>query len=265
MAIVALLLLTANNQDTRVVECEIERIGGDPTNGRYGAWPTCVNFITKSKPRIWSFGVGCDTTFELDLKDRFHGAKMISFDPTIDRERFDSCMQRSSRVFGKITGGTVGVSLFAQVGLANHSGLVNFKKSNDPRIGSKSIASGIRDTSGKEYKLDEDAMNFATVDTLMGLYARYGIPHGIHDRYALDVLKIDIEGAEFDVIPSWCKADFHPRAKQILIEFHDRLFIGGARKRNVVYSCLREMSYELVYENIPSREEVVFIHVGRLL
>ena len=265
LTVIIALVLKANTRDTRTIECQIERIGGDPTNGRYGAWPACVNLITEYKPNIWSFGVGCDTTFELDLKDRFRDAQIISFDPTIDRERFESCMEKSSRAFGKITDSTIDISVFAQVGLANHSGLVSFKKSNDPRIGSKSIAHGIRDTSGKEYKADGDAMNFARVDTLMELYDRHGISRGNDDGYALDVLKIDIEGAEFDVIPSWCKTGFHPRVRQILIEFHDRLFIEGAHKRKIVYSCLRDIGYELVYENVPSKEEVVFIHFSKLL
>jgi len=70
LTVIIALVLKANTRDARSIECKIERIGGDPTNGRYGAWPTCVNLITKYKPNIWSFGVGCDTTFELDLKDR---------------------------------------------------------------------------------------------------------------------------------------------------------------------------------------------------
>ena len=265
LAVFVVLLFKSNSGDDRSskVDCVVERIGGDPTNARYGAWPTCVNLITK-EPTIWSFGVGCDTTFELDLKDRFRSAKIISFDPTIDHERFELCMQKSARAFGKFNGGNISVSVFAQIGLANHSGLVNFKKSNDPRIGSKSIAHGIRDTSGKEYKTDDNVANFALVNTMMDLYDRYKISHGIHDDYALDVLKIDIEGAEFDVIPSWCTIGFHPRVRQILIEFHDRLLIQGQYKRKVVYSCLDELGYALVYENMPSKEEVVFIHVRRL-
>lgn len=258
------LLFKTNSGDNRSsrVDCVVEHIGGDPTNGKYGAWPTCVNLITK-EPTIWSFGVGCDTTFELDLKDRFRSAQIISFDPTIDHERFEWCMRKSARAFGKFNGGNISVSVFTQIGLANHSGLVNFKKSNDPRIGSKSIADGIRDTSGKQYKTDGDVANFARVSTLIDLYDHYRMPHGIYDAYTLDVLKVDIEGAEFDVIPSWCTIGFHPRVKQILIEFYDRLFIAGQYKRKVVYSCLDELGYVLVYENMPSKEEV-FIHVRRL-
>ena len=242
------------------VTCTIERVGGDQTNGGYGAWPTCVNLIT-DKPTIWSFGVGCDTTFELDLRNRFHEAKIISFDPTIDRERFELCMQRSLRAFGEPDTQNV-VSVFSKIGLANYSGRVSFKKSNDPRIGSKSIAHGIRDTSGKEYKSDDAAANFVEVQSLKSLYTIYGLHHSSVDDYALDILKIDIEGAEFDVIPAWCSSGFHPRVKQILIEFHDRLFDEGMHKRQVVYVCLRDLGYVLVYENVPSKEEVVFIHIG---
>ena len=75
--------------------------------------------------------------------------------------------------------------------------------------------------------------------------------------------KLDAKWSEafINVIPSWCTIGFHPRVRQILIEFHDRLLIQGQYKRKVVYSCLDELGYALVYENMPSKEEVVFIHV----
>ena len=82
---------------TRSTKCAISYIGGDPFNKRYGAWPLCTNLLRN--PRIvWSFGVGCDTTFEIDLHRRFKGLKTVSFDPTIDKMRFDACRKRSFSV-----------------------------------------------------------------------------------------------------------------------------------------------------------------------
>lgn len=40
----------------------------------------------------------------------------------------------------------------------------------------------------------------------------------------ISVLKIDIEGSEFDVIQHWAENNYHVPADQILIEFHERYF-----------------------------------------
>jgi len=256
------LLLIASAWLGHSVSCVVEKVGGNPSNGGYGAWPTCVNLI-RHRPRIWSFGVGCDTTFELDLKQRFHHADIHSFDPTINQARFEHCMDLSYQALYGVPMEKSSV-FFEQKGLANQSGFVKFKKSNDPRIGSKSIAYGIRDMSGEEYKIDDGATSPASVETLRNLYKSHGILPTSNMGYVLDVLKLDVEGAEFDIVPSWCRTKFHPLAKQILVEFHERLFLDAANKRNKVYACLQDLGYLVVHEHEPSKEEVVFVHFKRL-
>ena len=238
--------------------CVISHIGGDPFNNGYGAWPLCTNLM--KNPRIvWSFGVGCDTTFEIEVRRRFKSLKTVSFDPTIDRMRFDECTERSLNRLGLNGTANAGLDMpFEQVGLSSRSGVVHFKSSNDPRIGSKSLASGVRDISGDDYKVK--STNLLPVRNLSDLYEHHLLKSTRHVFHVLDVLKMDIEGAEFEVVMSWCEYNFHPRARQILIEFHERLFKDGLHRRQRTYSCMQKLGYDVAYETLPRQEEVVFVY-----
>lgn len=229
--------------------CELIMLGGDPDNELYGAWQACGNMISNT-PTIWSFGVGCDVTFELEVLHRYPNAVVKSFDPTIDRNRFVQCAERSGKVVGlPVDSNTMS---FSQVGLSNESHSVIFARSADPRIGSKSAAYGAMDRSGPYHR---DGGNYLTVKTLSDLYSEYLVQMTAPEaEYALDVLKMDVEGSEFDVIISWCGQDgFSPRAKQILVEFHERMFSDGNQKRFIAYRCLRSMGYCAIYEHAPKK------------
>jgi hypothetical protein len=72
----------------------------------------------------------------------------------------------------------------------------------------------------------------------------------------IDVLKMDIEGAEYDVLVDLEKSSIRP--VQILIEFHHRFpGIGVERSRNAV-SLLRAMNYRLFWVS-DSLEEFGFV------
>ncbi len=241
--------------------CELQELGGDPTNHKYGAWQMCHGAVRPS-PSIWSFGVGCDVTFEVDAHRTYPNAIVKSFDPTIDRERFLHCASRSiEKLFGN-TFRKPDYLWFQQVGLGSKSGSVMFRKSQDPRIESKSMAEGVQDAAGRPYHAD-DSIPRLSVKSLPDLYREHlNIRPSVGDGsrgLALDILKLDIEGSEFDVILSWCSEGIHPLSRQILIEFHDRMFTDGAIRRQNVYACLAKLGYCPVYEHPPKKEEVVFL------
>ncbi|MBS1589418.1 MAG: FkbM family methyltransferase [Bacteroidetes bacterium] len=72
----------------------------------------------------------------------------------------------------------------------------------------------------------------------------------------IDVLKIDIEGSEYDVIDNIL--DEKLSVTQILIEFHDRFFTNGTLKTKATIVNLRDSGYEIfVISN--SLEEISFI------
>lgn len=63
---------------------------------------------------------------------------------------------------------------------------------------------------------------------------------GGHEEIA--ILKIDIEGAEFEVIRDWKAKKYSPPTHQILIEFHERYFKDTNRRwKSLVADAVEEM------------------------
>jgi c-di-GMP-related signal transduction protein len=72
----------------------------------------------------------------------------------------------------------------------------------------------------------------------------------------IDVLKMDIEGAEYGVIDSILETEIP--IHQILIEFHDRYIKDGKNKTIKVIQTLKENGYE-IFGVSRTFEEVSFI------
>ena len=73
---------------------------------------------------------------------------------------------------------------------------------------------------------------------------------------AIDILKMDIEGAEYRVIDDMLRAGIHPT--QILVEFHHRHPGAGASMTKAAVAALRSHSYEVFWSS-ESGEEYCFI------
>ena len=71
-----------------------------------------------------------------------------------------------------------------------------------------------------------------------------------HDR--IDVLKMDIEGAEYDVLADILSANLH--IGQILVEFHHRFTSGGLKRTRDVTAVLRGRGYRLVWVSLKGIE-----------
>ena len=76
----------------------------------------------------------------------------------------------------------------------------------------------------------------------------------------VDVLKMDIEGAEYDVLDDVLSSGFP--IGQILVEFHDRNYDFPKSRTSV--EKLREAGY-LLFGRSLSREEISFIHNSLIL
>lgn len=76
-----------------------------------------------------------------------------------------------------------------------------------------------------------------------------------HER--IDVLKMDIEGAEYEILESILESSIP--INQILIEFHDRLFANGKLKTIEAIKKLNDYGYE-IFGISDSFEEVSFIN-----
>lgn len=76
--------------------------------------------------------------------------------------------------------------------------------------------------------------------------------HHIH----IDILKMDIEGAEYETIASILDSGI--QIDQILIEFHSRFFEDGVNKTNNAIDYFRNKGYK-IFAVSDSFEEVSFI------
>ena len=68
----------------------------------------------------------------------------------------------------------------------------------------------------------------------------------------IDVLKMDVEGAEYGVIEDMGKSDILPQ--QILIEFHHRFPNVGIKKTKKAVSRIRTMGYKLFFVSTTGNE-----------
>ena len=57
----------------------------------------------------------------------------------------------------------------------------------------------------------------------------------------LDVLKIDIEGAEFPIISDWARRNWTPPVCQLLVEFHQRLESSSSAGEGVYQQALADL------------------------
>jgi len=158
----------------------IERIGGE------AAWRVIAS--TKlADGWVISGGAGNDISFELELIGRF-GAKVHLFDPSPTGAATISRVQPCAGLW------------FHPVGLAGQDGDIAFGRPENSAEGSYRFVAG----SGTK------ALSFACRRLSTWLRER-----GV-DKISL--LKIDIEGLEYEVLPDLIAAGYQPR--QIAVEFH---------------------------------------------
>lgn len=157
-----------------------------------GTWCLCPDTIDASSV-VYSFGVGYNLSFDRALIARF-GVEVHAFDPTplsigwIQRQVLPAQLH------------------FHDYGLAAYDGTARF---------------ALPEHHGVSFTMLEPARSKRTAQgtvrrlpTILDLLG--------HDRVHL--LKLDIEGAEYAVIPDLVACA--PRIDQLLIEFHDRLLTG---------------------------------------
>lgn len=69
----------------------------------------------------------------------------------------------------------------------------------------------------------------------------------INKHSKIDILKIDIEGAEFDVIKDWYDRGYNLNADQILLEFHER-FYNNTSIRNDSIIHMDKLGFSIVHK-----------------
>ena len=215
-------LLTRRDYFFRL-DCKISdiRFGSE-----YGGW-NVVDKILNSKSIIYSFGIGEDITFDLDFIKKV-GANVHAFDPTPKSLEFIKNQILPQQL------------IIHEYALSDYDGeLTLYPPKNSNHVSYSTIS---------KYEMDcGSKFPVRKLSTIMNQLQ--------HDK--IDLLKMDIEGAEYDVIENLITSNIKPC--QLLIEFHHRFLSFGIEKTKAAISSLKSNGYKIFYVS-DTGEEICFIH-----
>jgi FkbM family methyltransferase len=195
---------------------------------RYGGFYVCPEFLNENSI-IYSFGIGEDISFDKTIIEN-HDCQVFGFDPTpkainwVNRQNLPAKFN------------------FFEFGISNESGFVDFYLPKNPEYVSGSYI--IQNNISVKEKIIVKMKSFKDIINELG-----------HKH--IDVLKMDIEGAEYEVIENMLNAKIS--IDQILIEFHERLFENGKFQTQKVIKKLNSYGYE-IFAISDSFEEISFIN-----
>jgi FkbM family methyltransferase len=193
----------------------------------YGGWTIAPEGLTSSST-IYSFGLGNDISFDLALIERF-GCRVHGFDPSPPVAQWIGTQNLPPEY------------LFHDYGLGARDGEISFFAPS-PQSGMYSTSNRHRHVSTTEIRLP--------VRTLPAIAAALGSSR-------IDVLKMDIEGAEYDLLPSIVQCPVP--IGQLLIEFHHRAGIGSLKDTISGVEQLRSAGFRLFHVSETS-SEFSFLH-----
>lgn len=197
------------------------RVGGH-TRSRYGAWGIVAGSIGPTSV-VYSVGIGDDISFDLDLIHQT-GATVHAFDPTPESLEWLE------------TQSTPETFVVHPIALAARDGDVAFRPHENPDWISHSMLP-VRHTSDEVVTVP--ACRLSTIMQDLG-----------HDH--IDLLKVDIEGAEYEVIEDFLASQVD--VKQVLIEFHHRFPEIGLDQTRQAVAALRAAGYQLFYISSTGQE-----------
>jgi FkbM family methyltransferase len=191
-----------------VIRVRMKLYGDTP---RY-RWPIVAGSVT-NKSIVYSFGIGTNATFEESLVAEY-GCHVFAFDPTpksvawAREQSFDPRLR------------------FIELGLWIENGELRFfepAEHND-------VSCSMRPAGDRHA-----GYVVAQVRTLPTLMNELG-------HRAIDILKMDVEGAEHDVLEQLADTEIRPR--QLLVEFHHGFYGTTAEMTKRTVGRLRTLGYE---------------------
>ena len=191
----------------------------------YGGWRIYPDPLDEESV-VYSFGIGEDISFDLSLIETY-GVQVHAFDPTPKSLAWlaEQKLPQEMHVH--------------DFGVADFDGTAAFAAPEDPAHVSYSLrrAPGSADVAeGRVYRLR----------TIM---ERLGHTH-------VDLLKMDIEGAEYDVLQDL--VDSRVDVRQLLVEFHHRFEQIGVEQTRAALAALNANGYR-IFSVSPSGEEYSLI------
>lgn len=180
-----------------------------------------------SRSVVWCVGIGEDISFDIALHDAY-GMPIEAFDPT-------------PRSLAWVRGQPLPAAYRVHpYGLADRDGRVSFVPPADPRHVSHTM-------------IDGDGRGGGTV---VGEVRRLGTLAAMLGQPRIDLMKMDIEGAEYGVIDDLDRQPLLPQ--QLLVEFHHRFASVGIGRTRAAVATLRSLGYRLFHVS-PNGEEYAFL------
>jgi FkbM family methyltransferase len=195
---------------------------------RFADWTICPDGIN-SESIVYSFGVGEDISWDLQMIEMY-GMKINAFDPSPGSVRWLAEQALPEEL------------IFHPFGLAAEDGEITFAEPEDP--GSRSL----RITDQKENR-DWIKIHHLPVHKLDTIKSMLG-----HDH--IDILKMDIEGAEYMVVDDIAKSSSN--VDQLLVEFHHRFRNIGIDATRKSISKLNRAGFRIFHVS-SNGEEFSFI------
>jgi FkbM family methyltransferase len=199
----------------------------------YGGFYIIADWLNESSV-IYSFGIGKDVSFDLECIRR-HGSPVCAFDPTPKAIEWIARQKLPEKFH------------FYPYGIsASVTGETDFYLPANPRGVSGSII--------KHREVDSEKAIKVMMKTFEDIIGEMKHTH-------IDVLKMDIEGSEYEVLDSVLRS--HVTVDQILVEFHDRNFDTDVPRSREAVRRLYNKGYH-IYACSDSYEEVSFVHERRI-
>lgn len=156
---------------------------------------------------VYSAGVGRDISFEHALADQF-GMQILLLDPSPTGLETMKMPEHQRKEFE-----------FMPVALAGHEGELSLSPPGNPEEGS-----WVSETSQSGNRTVNAEMVTVKCETVSSLMSKFGHTH-------VDLLKIDIEGAEYGVLEAIMASGL--RIRQIAVEFHNGVLPGIPRNLTI--------------------------------
>ena len=192
---------------------------------KYGGW-FISPFGLNTNSLVYSFGIGQDISFDLDLIKKF-GCEVVAFDPTPNSIKW----LRNQNLPEKFS--------YYEYGIGEEDKLIKLFPPKNPTH----ISHSIFPKNSQNLPIKVDVKKLSTIMKELG-----------HKH--ITILKMDIEGSEYAVIDQILENNVE--IEQILIEFHHRFPQISPKKTRDTVEKLNKYGYK-IFAISSSREEYSFI------
>jgi FkbM family methyltransferase len=196
----------------------------------YGGWPVVVDSLSNTS-QVVDVGLGEDISFSESLMRRY-ACHVHGFDPTPKSIKY--VRKRLVPNFSLYEVGVAAKAGEATFYLPNVADHVSGSLFDSPHVGNQQIT--------------------------VPLIAIEDVPRLIGTE-RIDLLKLDVEGAEFDILDAAGFSKIAGHINQICIEFHHRWPKFGKAKTVAAVRRLQDLGFSVAWVS-PSNEEALFVRNG---